>query len=203
MRSDWSLEHLGRFDDQVKVRGYRIELGEVEAAVAKLPAVARCVVDVRQERLVAYVVFAGIEELTASEIRAFLRDTLPDFMVPSLVVPLDALPLTPNGKIDRRALPDPLRAGRSAAKFQAPATPTETLIARVWANALGLERVSATDNFFEIGGHSLLSMRVVHEIHQLTGWRPDPRLLFFETLAGIAATRPGAASPSSVAGSVA
>jgi amino acid adenylation domain-containing protein len=199
-RSDGALEHLGRLDSQVKLRGYRIELGEIESALAKSPALTRCVVDVRQERLVAYVVFADGEELTASEIRAFLRDTLPDFMVPSLVVPLAELPLTPNGKVDRRALPDPLRAsGRAPRVYTAPVTPMEVAIAAIWKEALEVEQVSTTDNFFELGGHSLLSMRVVHEIQRQTGWRPDPRLLFFETLANIAAARPSSLSADGVA----
>jgi amino acid adenylation domain-containing protein len=190
-RADGTLEHLGRLDNQVKLRGYRIELGEIETALAKSPALSRCVVEVRQERLVAYVVFADAQEMTASEVRAFLRDTLPDFMVPSLVVPLAELPLTPNGKVDRRALPDPLRAaGRVQRVHIEPSTPTELTIAAIWKEALNVETVSATDNFFELGGHSLLSMRVVHEIQQQTGWRPDPRLLFFDTLANIAASRP-------------
>lgn len=191
VRPDGALEHLGRLDFQVKVRGYRIELGEVESALAQLPAVAQCVVDVRHERLVAYVVFAGGEQLTASEVRAHLRETLPDYMVPSLVVPLEKFPLTPNGKVDRRALPDPLRtSARTASSYVLPATPTETIIASVWKELLGVERVSVDDNFFELGGHSLLSVRAVHEIQQRTGWRPDPRLLFFETLGKIASTRP-------------
>ncbi|HEY4132966.1 MAG TPA: amino acid adenylation domain-containing protein [Gemmatimonadaceae bacterium] len=197
---DGTLEHLGRLDNQVKVRGYRIELGEIETALAASPAINRCVVDVRQDRLVAYVVFADGQELTASELRGFLRDTLPDFMVPSLVVPLAELPLTPNGKVDRRALPDPLRtAGRAANTHVPPSTPAELVIAEIWREALGVERVSSTDNFFELGGHSLLSMRVVHEIQRKTGWRPDPRLLFFETLASIAAAKPDSVPAGGVA----
>jgi len=189
-RTDGALEHLGRLDHQVKLRGYRIELGEIEAALSAQPEIARAVVDVRRDRLVAYVVFEGAEELTASEIRARLRDTLPEYMIPSLVVPLDGLPLTPNGKVDRRALPDPLRTtARAAATHVAPSTATEIAIADVWRGILGIERVSTTDNFFELGGHSLLSIRAVHEIQRKTGWRPDPRLLFFETLGRIAAGR--------------
>jgi acyl carrier protein len=121
-------------------------------------------------------------------------------MVPSLVVPLSELPLTPNGKVDRRALPDPLRAaGRAQKVHSPPTTDVEVLIAKIWTEALGLERVSTTDNFFELGGHSLLSMRVVHEIQQQTGWRPDPRLLFFETLASIAAAKPASVAADGVA----
>jgi hypothetical protein len=192
-RRDGTLEHLGRLDFQVKVRGYRIELGEIEAVLDRLPATAQSIVDVRQDRLVAYIVFADGQEMTASEIRSALRETLPDFMVPSLVVPMERLPLTPNGKVDRKALPDPLRTGgRAESTYVAPTSPMEILIANVWREMLGVERIGTGDNFFELGGHSLLSMRVVHEIHQRTGWRPEPRLLFFETLGRIAAAAPQA-----------
>jgi hypothetical protein len=191
-RADGRLEHLGRLDNQVKIRGFRIELGEIETVMARLPAVQQCVVDVRQERLVAYIVYVDGQEMTASEVRAFLRDTLPDYMVPSLVVALDRIPLTPNGKIDRNALPDPLRStGRAETRFLPPTTSTEMVVAEIWRELLGVERVSTNDNFFELGGHSLLAMRAVHQIEQQTGWRPDARLLFFRTLGQIASGRPG------------
>ena len=188
-RADGVLEHLGRLDHQVKLRGYRIELGEIEAALAACPIIRQQVVEVRQERLVAYVVFAEGESMTVTEIREFLRDTLPDFMVPSLVVALDRIPLTPNGKVDRAAIPDPLRLEQRTGAFAAPETPTERVIADVWCEILGVDRVGTGDNFFELGGHSLLSIRAIHAIQQRTGWRPDPRLLFFRSLGQIAASR--------------
>ncbi len=154
------------------------------------PAIAQCVVDVRDDRLIAWLVFAEQEELTASEVRAFLRESLPDYMVPSLVMPLDRLPLTPNGKVDRKALPDPLRATRQPQVRTAPSTAAEVIVAEVWCELLRLDQVGTGDNFFELGGHSLLSMRAVHEIQQRAGWRPDPRLLFFQSLGQIAAAMP-------------
>jgi amino acid adenylation domain-containing protein len=190
LRQDGTFEHLGRLDFQVKLRGYRIELGEIEAALAASPAIAQCVVDVRDDRLIAWLVFAEQEELTASEVRAFLRESLPDYMVPSLVMPLDRLPLTPNGKVDRKALPDPLRATRQPQVRTAPSTAAEVIVAEVWCELLRLDQVGTGDNFFELGGHSLLSMRAVHEIQQRAGWRPDPRLLFFQSLGQIAAAMP-------------
>ena len=110
------------------------------------------------------------------------------------MVSLDRIPLTPNGKVDRAALPDPLRLEQRAGPFAAPETPTERVIADVWREILGVERVATSDNFFELGGHSLLSIRAIHAIEQRTGWRPDPRLLFFRSLGQIAASRAAAAS---------
>jgi hypothetical protein len=191
LRADGTFEHLGRLDFQVKLRGYRIELGEIEAALASSPLIAQCIADVRDDRLIAWLVFADGEELTSSEVRAFLRESLPDYMVPSLVVPLDRLPLTPNGKVDRKALPDPLRTIRQPdAGRTAPSTVAERIVAEVWCDLLGLDQVGTGDNFFELGGHSLLAMRAVHEIQQRAGWRPDPRLLFFQSLGQIAAAMP-------------
>jgi amino acid adenylation domain-containing protein len=189
--ADGTIEHLGRLDNQIKLRGFRIELGEIESALATAPGVRECAVDVRQDRLTAFVVFESGRELTATEVRSHLRQSLPDYMIPSLVVPMEKIPLTPNGKVDRRALPDALRNARAEAVFQPPNTPTEIAIATIWKELLGVPRVSTTDNFFELGGHSLLSMKAVHEIQVRTGWRPDARSLFFQSLGQIAATRPG------------
>jgi hypothetical protein len=111
-------------------------------------------------------------------------------MIPSLVVPVERIPLTPNGKTDRKALPDPLRLARAETVRTPPQTETEIAIGTVWQELLGIPQVSTSDNFFELGGHSLLSMKAVHEIEQRTGWRPDARSLFFQTLGQIAASRP-------------
>ncbi|RYG37878.1 MAG: non-ribosomal peptide synthetase, partial [Burkholderiales bacterium] len=191
-RDDGRLVHGGRADHQVKVRGHRIELGEIEAALRSHPAVRQAVVVARETgdadvRLVAYVVYAE-EELTASEARAHLRLTLPDYMLPSLYVALDGIPLTPNGKIDRLALPDPYRRAASASVRTAPATAMEHTIARIWQDLLQVESVSVEDNFFELGGHSLLSLRAVSAIQKETGWRAPPRALFFQDLKQIAAS---------------
>jgi amino acid adenylation domain-containing protein len=197
---DGRLEHLGRADHQVKVRGFRIELGEVESVLATHAAVRQAVVVAREAapgdvRLVAYVAFQPGDDLTVSEVRRHLRRQLPDYMVPSLVVTLDAVPLTPNGKVDRAALPDPFAGGsRAGAERVPPAPGVEQAIADVWREILQVEAVSADDNFFELGGHSLLSLRVVAALERRLGWRMDPRALFFQTLrqvaAGAAAAQP-------------
>jgi amino acid adenylation domain-containing protein len=186
------LEHLGRIDHQVKIRGFRIELGEIESVLAGHEAVRQSVVIAREAgpgdlRLVAYVVYQAGEDLTVSEVRRHLRRELPDYMVPSLVVALDAIPLTPNGKVDRAALPDPFRNVAPVAAYEPPAPGLERLLADVWQQTLQIERVGAEDNFFELGGHSLLSLRVVVAVEARTGWRMDPRVLFFQNLRQIAA----------------
>nr|WP_294524337.1 amino acid adenylation domain-containing protein [uncultured Rhodopila sp.] len=190
---DGRLFHMGRIDRQVKLRGFRIELGEVEAALETHPAVARAVAVARNPgsdhpRLVAYVVYRPAESLTASEARAHLRQTLPEYMIPSVFVALDVLPMTPNGKVDVRSLPDPFRnAAGLPATFQAPAPGLEELIAGIWRDLLQTDRISADDNFFEVGGHSLLSLRVTAAIERQTGCRIQPRILFFQTLRQVAA----------------
>jgi amino acid adenylation domain-containing protein/non-ribosomal peptide synthase protein (TIGR01720 family) len=157
------LEFLGRLDQQVKVRGFRIEPGEVEAALLAHPAVADAAVVARADggeaRLVAYVVAAGGAEAVPAELRAHLLDTLPDYMVPAAFVSLPRLPLTTNGKLDRRALPAPLPAAAEA-EYAAPRTPTEEVLAAIWAEVLGRERVGIDDNYFAVGGDSILSVRI-------------------------------------------
>jgi acyl carrier protein len=166
--ADGVLEYGGRVDEQVKVRGHRIEPGEIEAALLAHPEVTEAAVVAREEapgqmRLVAYVAGqAGVEAL-----REHLRERLPAYMVPSAFVTLDHLPLTPNGKVDRRALPAPEYAG--SAEHTAPRDETEQLIAAVWAEVLGVERVGVEDNFFDIGGDSLLLVRVSSRIRSELG----------------------------------
>ncbi|MFN9453391.1 MAG: amino acid adenylation domain-containing protein [Gemmatimonadota bacterium] len=166
-RPDGHLEHLGRLDGQVKVRGHRIELGEVEHVLAQHPAVQRGVVAVRPDLtgsavLVAYVVRKPGLPMTSSDVRRFCRRQLPDYMVPSLVVELEAVPLTANGKVDRRTLPDPYAAARDAsdAAFEAPVGPLEQQIAGVWESLLGTSRIGRNMSFFDLGGHSLLAVRM-------------------------------------------
>jgi amino acid adenylation domain-containing protein len=196
-RSGGELEYLGRIDHQVKVRGFRIELGEIEAALSAHPALAECLVVAREptpgdQRLVAYVVYKKGEELTVSEVRRYLRKQLPDYMVPSVIVALDAMPLTANGKVDRPALPDPFRnAQRATENVEPPAPGIEQVLADIWRELLKVEHVGAHDNFFELGGHSLLSLSVVAAVTEKTGWRMDSRALFFQTLRQVAATFPG------------
>jgi amino acid adenylation domain-containing protein len=167
-RADGSLEFLGRADDQVKVRGFRIELGEIESVLLEHPAVREAVVLTRGAgdalRLVAWTV-ASVE-VTAAELRAHLLGRLPEYMVPSAFVPMDRLPLTRNGKTDRRALPEPDAADVAGAEYVAPRTQTEQVIAALWAELLDVERVGATDRFFDLGGQSLLATRAVSRVRE-------------------------------------
>ncbi|MBZ4423325.1 non-ribosomal peptide synthetase, partial [Myxococcus sp. RHSTA-1-4] len=178
---DGAVEYLGRADFQVKLRGFRIELGEIESAVRACPGVADTVVVVREDgaagaRLVAYVVAAGTS-LDVTALGAALGERLPAFMVPSAFVVLPALPLSPNGKVDRKALPAPEQPETSR-EYVAPRTPTEELVAGLFAQVLGVERVGARDSFFELGGHSLLATRVVSRIRASFGVEVALRELF-------------------------
>jgi hypothetical protein len=189
---DGTIEHLGRADGQIKLRGYRIETGEIETALAAHPAVRSAVVGVRgatadDQRLVAWVQFGDDEDATTSELRRHLRQRLPEFMIPSVIVPLAVVPQTPNGKVDRRALPDPFVAASSTRQESVPpSTPMERLIADIWSRLLNVTDISVHDGFFELGGHSLLAMRATAEIAAATNCQLDPRLLFFRTLGQIA-----------------
>ena len=187
---DGHVEYLGRLDFQVKIRGFRIELGEIEAALNRHPAVRESIVIAREDRggkrLVAYVVAAKGEELSVAALRESLGAGLPEHMVPSVFVVLEALPLSPNGKVERKALPAPDEAGGSG-EWIAPRTPTEELLAAVWAEILGRERVGSTDNFFELGGHSLLATQVVSRVRKVFGVELPLRALFARpTLAALA-----------------
>ena len=167
-RPDGALEYLGRIDHQVKLRGVRIELGEIESALLRHPGVREAAVVVREDRgirrLVGYVAPAGIA--TADELRRFLLARLPEVMVPARFVELDALPLSPNGKLDRRALPAP-DPGAPEAAWEPPATAREEILAGIWAEVLGLDRVGALDNFFALGGDSILSIRLLSRVREL------------------------------------
>jgi acyl-CoA synthetase (AMP-forming)/AMP-acid ligase II len=200
--ADGQLYHLGRRDQQVKIRGFRIELAEIETILRAHAAVRQAVVVVGRvepddQRLVAYLVYHDGEELTASDVRRYLRQHVPDYMVPAAVVPIAALPLTPNGKLDRAALPDPFRhAARAVARHDAPQSPAERMLAEIWQSVLSIDHVDSDDNFFEIGGHSLLSLRVAQLVEKRTGYRLDPRALFFHSLRQVAAmVQPGSAGP--------
>ncbi|HVR96627.1 MAG TPA: amino acid adenylation domain-containing protein, partial [Thermoanaerobaculia bacterium] len=181
LRPDGEVEFLGRVDHQVKVRGFRIELGEIEAVLASHPGVRECAVMVREDvpgvhRLAAYVT-GGAD---TGELRAFLAERLPEYMVPAVFVPLEALPLSPAGKVDRRALsasaaPERMSFGEG---HVAPSDPVEELLAGIWSEVLGLERVGAYDDFFVLGGHSLLATQVVSRIRAVFGVELPLRRLF-------------------------
>ncbi|HSF39662.1 MAG TPA: amino acid adenylation domain-containing protein, partial [Thermoanaerobaculia bacterium] len=190
---DGNLEFLGRADHQVKVRGFRIELGEVEAALARHPAVEHSVVvtlgDGGDRRLVAYVVPAGeAPPDLARGLRDFLRESLPEAMVPSAVVLLDRLPVTPGGKVDRRALPRPDLSATSGRGYVPPRGEVALTLAVVWARLLGVDRVGAEDDFFDLGGHSLLATQLVSRIREVFGVElPLRRLFETPTLQALAA----------------
>jgi amino acid adenylation domain-containing protein len=190
---DGNLEYLGRTDNQVKIRGHRVEPGEVEAVLSEHPAVRESAVVAREDepgswRLVAYAVHGGGSAPSAGELRTFLREKLPEYMVPSAFSALDALPLTPNGKVDRRALPEPDKARPELGEgFVGPRSPEEEALAGIWEQVLGLERVGVNDDFFELGGHSLQATRVVSRVHDVFGVELPVLSIFEEpTLSGLA-----------------
>jgi aspartate racemase len=164
---DGNIEFRGRLDHQVKVRGYRIEPGEIEAVLSQHPAVQEAVVVAREDghadkRLVAYIVPAKEPHPPVTVLRGFLKSQLPEHMVPSTFVLLDALPLTSNGKVDRRALPGDTGIRPDLDKvFVAPRSPAEKALAGIWAQVLGVDQVGIHDNFFELGGHSLLAAQLI------------------------------------------
>ncbi|WP_225446983.1 non-ribosomal peptide synthetase [Streptacidiphilus sp. PB12-B1b] len=195
-RADGTLEYLGRADQQVKIRGYRIEPGEIEAALLAHPGVGAATVGVHQDasgtrRLVAHVVAAGraAEPPSAAELRTHLERLLPAYMVPAAYVPMAALPLTVNGKLDRRALPAPGPDGFAAGRHRtAPRSRAEQLVAAAWADVLDTAEVGADDNFFALGGDSILAIRVTSRLRAAFGADVSPRLLFTHaTLAELAA----------------
>ncbi len=165
---DGTIEFLGRIDNQVKIRGFRIELGEIEAVLVEHPAVREAVVLAREEQLVAYVVPHRESKPTTSELRNYLKEQLPEYMVPSVFVSLEALPLLPNGKVNRRALPAPEGVRPTlAAAYEAPRSEVERAIATVWREVLHLEKVGINDNFFDLGGHSLLIVQVNSKLREI------------------------------------
>jgi amino acid adenylation domain-containing protein len=174
-RKDGALEFLGRVDDQVKVRGYRIELGEIETRLAGHPGVQTCVVLAREDtpgnkQLVGYVVARENESLEAGGLQDFLEQRLPAYMVPTHFVFLDSFPLTQNGKIDRTTFPPPsYENALTSQKFVAPRTETETKLAAIWMELLNLERIGIHDDFFELGGDSLLAIRALSQIQEVFG----------------------------------
>ncbi|WP_407882731.1 condensation domain-containing protein, partial [Scytonema sp. NUACC26] len=175
----------------VKVRGFRIELGEIEALLSQHPTVQQAVVIAKEiagdKRLVAYLVSQTEETPAISELRSFLKQQLPEYMVPSYFVVLDVLPLTPNGKVDRKALPDPSGKSEASHDFVAPRTPIEEMLASIWASLLQLERVGIHDNFFTLGGHSLLATQLMSRLQKCFAVELPLRSLFeLPTVAALA-----------------
>ncbi|OLF05233.1 hypothetical protein BLA60_36860 [Actinophytocola xinjiangensis] len=190
--ADGSVEFLGRIDDQVKIRGYRVELGEIEAVLGAQPGVTASAAAVRGDVLVGYVVGDHGVTIDPDVVRAALRTTLPEYMVPQVVVRLDALPLSNSGKLDRRALPAPQATARTVV---APRTPLEQRIARVWARVLNLPEVGVDDGFFDIGGHSIRALTLVGALRE-EGLDATVRDVFdLGTVAGMAGALAGRGAP--------
>jgi acyl carrier protein len=166
------IEFIGRTDQQVKVRGFRIELGEIEATVMQLGEVKEAVVVAHGDGagnkvLVCYVVMPERDAQHINQVREYLKEKLPDYMVPQAFVQLAELPLTPNGKVDRSALPDPDQSRPELiANYVAPRTPTEETLALMWAEVLKVERVGVEDDFFDLGGHSLLATQIISRVRE-------------------------------------
>jgi amino acid adenylation domain-containing protein len=190
---DGNVEYLGRLDNQVKIRGFRIELGEIEAAIRSQPTVREAVVLAREDRpgdrrLVAYIVTTGAVPAVEQDLRVRLRAELPEYMVPSVIVPLDALPLSPNGKVDRKSLPAPDEGARpTGLEYVAPRTGLEKTVSDVWASVLGKATVGVEDNFFDLGGNSILLLQVVAHARK-AGIEVTPLDMFrFPTVRALAA----------------
>jgi hypothetical protein len=187
------VDFVARAQDQVSIRGFRIELGEIESVLSRHSAVGEAVVAARADgagdnRLVGYVVAKPGAPATAGDLRAHLKERLPGYMIPSAFVFLPRLPLSANGKVDRGALPEPetLRSTLPE-EFVAPCTPMEIIIAEAWKGVLGVDRVGRYDNFFDLGGHSLLSMQAIARIKDKTGRQIQPRAFVTQTVAQLAA----------------
>ncbi|MCC6943203.1 MAG: amino acid adenylation domain-containing protein, partial [Thermomicrobiales bacterium] len=171
-RPDGNLEFLGRIDQQIKLRGYRIELGEIEAVLSRHPAVQAGVVLLREDRpgerrIVAYVVLRAATEISIGSLRGYLNERLPDYMLPAAVIPIERFPLTPNGKLDRQALPAPDRTGMiEEVDSVAPRTSFERQLVQIWEDLLGVSPIGVRDNFFDLGGHSLLVVRLFSRIQR-------------------------------------
>ena len=192
-RADGNIECLGRTDHQVKIRGLRLELGEIEAVLAEHPAVRQAVLRVFEpkpgdQRLAAFYLSAPGAEVSAADLRKRLRSKLPDYMIPQQFIAVEQMPLTPSGKIDRKALVLPADAGGASGERVAPRTPTERFLADLWADLTGskVESIGANDNFFDVGGHSLLALQAIARIQARTGVLLEARSMFLNSLNQIA-----------------
>jgi amino acid adenylation domain-containing protein len=192
---DGRLECLGRIDHQVKVRGFRIELGEIEAIMSDHPGIKQAVAVVREDnpgdqRIAAYLVceFGREADFSSNDLRVSMKEKLPDYMIPSFFVTLEAMPLTPNGKVDRKRLPAPDKSRPDSEQIYPEETMSdmEVLLAETWKTVLGMDYISVNDNFFDIGGHSLLSMQVIALLEKKLGFRINPREFIYQTLGQMA-----------------
>ncbi|MFY7822553.1 MAG: aeruginoside biosynthesis non-ribosomal peptide synthetase AerB [Planktothrix agardhii] len=188
--NDGQIEFVGRIDDQVKIRGFRIELGEIETVLNQHPQVKEAIIIAREDqpgvkRLCAYII--GHKKLSISELRLFLQEKLPQYMIPSFLIILEAFPLTANGKIDRRALPQPaLELEDEDVRNITPTTDTEKILIAIWQEILGLKKISINDNFFELGGDSILGIQIIAKANQ-AGLEITPKQLFsHQTIAQLA-----------------
>lgn len=191
---DGDLEYIQRIDNQVKVRGFRIELGEIESVIAQQEAIMHTSVLVREERIgdpriIAYIVLAPGKDITPTEIRKNIRKLLPDYMIPQYFIEMDELPLTPNGKIDKNALPSPFTTHLHDTERIAPRNNEEIFLARLWSDVLDipLDQISIHDNFYEIGGHSLLSMQIISRLRDITSTKINISDIVLNSLEQIAA----------------
>ena len=190
-QADGRIKYLHRIDNQIKLRGFRIELGEIESALLQHEAIQQAVASIRSNNsseplLVAHVVYQTKHSATVSELRRFLQSRLPDYMVPSLYVNLAQLPLTPSGKVDKKALPDPFSQGQAQHHIE-PRTESERYLVELWQRVLNQPKISVQANFFDQGGHSLLSMSVIAQIKKEHHIDVPPRAMIMDTLEQIAA----------------
>ena len=191
-RSDGNIELLGRMDLQVKIRGFRVEIGEIESVLSQHPAVRQNAVTTMEEasgsnRILAYVTINGQPGPSTSDLRSFLKEKLPDYMVPSAFIIMDELPLMPNGKVDRKGLPKPDKMHTVGQEFVAPRSETEIRVANIWQEMLKMERVGINDDFFELGGHSLLLTKIMSRINGMFGTQLSLRRFFeVRTVEGLA-----------------
>jgi amino acid adenylation domain-containing protein len=190
---DGNIDYQQRIDNQVKVRGFRIELGEIESVLSKLDSIKQAVVTVKEQRpgdprLVAYVILNENTSVTTTSIRQEVRKDLPDYMLPQSIVELEEMPLTPNGKINHRELPSPFTNNAQDDDITAPRNSAEQQLVAIWSDALDMpaENICVFDNFFDIGGHSLLSMSVISKIRDVTGIKLSPRIMLLSSLEHIA-----------------
>ncbi|MBG9685645.1 non-ribosomal peptide synthetase, partial [Bacillus mycoides] len=180
---DGNIEFLGRTDNQVKIRGFRIELGEIEVVLEQYPHVQKAVVVIQEtasgdRRLIAYIVMDKEHEFLVKDLRNYIKENLPEYLIPAIFVTIESLPLSPNGKVNRAALPAPEVSGSDLIEFTPPRNSTEEAIAEIWMQLLQVDQIGIHDNFFELGGHSLVATQVISRLHEALGVRLSVRSIF-------------------------